>query len=128
MSIDRDPCMQIKVKRAYEPSSRADGERLLVDRLWPRGVTREKLEIARWAKDVAPSEDLRRWFGHDPSKWDEFRKKYFEELDGKTECWHPILKAAQRGTVTLVYGAKDVQHNQALAFKEYLEGKLSSDR
>ena len=111
----------IQIKRAYEPAAKSDGKRFLVDRLWPRGVTKEALRLEAWPKDVAPSDDLRRWFGHQPAKWDEFRRCYFAELDAEPEAWQPILKAARRGNITLLYGARDVEHNNAVALKEYLE-------
>ena len=87
--------MVIQVKRAYEPAARGDGKRFLVDRLWPRGVTKEALRLEAWLKDVAPSDDLRKWFGHRPDKWDEFRHRYFAGLDAEPEAWQPILKAAR---------------------------------
>ncbi len=118
----------IKVKRAYDPSSESDGERLLVDRYWPRGMTRERLEIARWAREVAPSRSLCEWFGHDPARWEQFKERYFDELDHKAEAWRPLLDDASNGRVTLVFGAKDVNHNQAVALKEYLDSKASSRR
>jgi len=111
----------IKVRRAYEPAARGDGGRFLVDRLWPRGVAKDALRAHAWLKDVAPSDDLRRWFGHEPVKWDEFRRRYFAELDAQPEAWQPVLRAARRGNVTLLYGAHDVEHNNAVALKEYLE-------
>ncbi len=110
----------IQTKRAYDPSAAQDGTRFLVDRLWPRGVRKETLGLTAWLKDVAPSDALRRWFGHDAAKWDEFRKRYSAELENKPETWRPILDAARRGTVTLVYGAKDTEHNQAVALREFL--------
>jgi uncharacterized protein YeaO (DUF488 family) len=111
----------IQVKRAYEPAARNDGKRFLVDRLWPRGVTKEALRLEAWLKDVAPNDDLRKWFGHKPAKWDEFRRRYFAELDARPETWRPILEAARRGNITLLYGARDAEHNNAVALKEYLE-------
>ena len=111
----------IKVKRAYELAVRGDGKRFLVDRLWPRGVTKDALRAQAWLKDVAPSDALRRWFGHDPARWDEFQRRYFAELDAQPEAWQPVLRAARRGNVTLLYGARDVEHNNAVALKEYLE-------
>jgi uncharacterized protein YeaO (DUF488 family) len=84
-------------------------------------VTKEALRIEGWLKDVAPSDDLRKWFGHEPAKWDEFRRRYFAELDAKPEAWQPILKAARRGNVTLLYSARDTEHNNSVALKEYLE-------
>jgi uncharacterized protein YeaO (DUF488 family) len=116
--------MMIRVKRAYESAARGDGKRFLVDRLWPRGVTKEALRLEAWLKDVAPSDDLRKWFGHQPDKWDEFRRRYFAGLDAEPEAWQPILKAARRGNVTLLYGARDVEHNNAVALKEYLENQM----
>ncbi len=115
--------MKIQTKRAYDAPDASDGERYLVDRVWPRGVKREDLDIKDWLKDVAPSNDLRKWFGHDPQRWDEFRKRYFKELDANAAAWQPLLEAAHHKTVTLVYGAKDTEHNQAVALKEYLEKK-----
>jgi uncharacterized protein YeaO (DUF488 family) len=110
----------IKIKRAYDPSDAADGTRILVDRLWPRGISKEALQIDAWRKEVAPSADLRRWFGHDPEKWEEFQRRYFDELDGRPEVWKPIQEAAQEGTVTLLYAARDTQHNNAVALQAFL--------
>ena len=118
--------MSIRVKRAYEAPAQDDGARYLVDRLWPRGVKKDALHIESWMKDVAPSDELREWFGHDPAKWDEFRKRYFEELAGLEEAWRPLLTAARRGRITLVFGAKDTEHNQAVALKEFLDRRLKS--
>lgn len=114
----------IKIERAYDPPSADDGRRYLVDRLWPRGLKKEGLELAGWIRDVAPSDELRRWFAHDPKRWDRFRRRYFAELDKKREVWQPVLESARGGTVTLVYGATDAEHNNAVALKSYLEGKL----
>jgi uncharacterized protein YeaO (DUF488 family) len=116
----------IRVKRVYDPPSSDDGTRFLVDRLWPRGAKREALRLDGWLKDVAPSEALRRWFSHDPTKWDEFRRRYSVELDGKPETWQPILQAAQRGNVTLLYSARDTEHNNAVALKAYLGKRLAA--
>jgi uncharacterized protein YeaO (DUF488 family) len=116
----------IQVKRAYDPAGPDDGARFLVDRLWPRGIKREALKLDGWLKDVAPSDGLRRWFGHDPVKWDEFRQRYFTELDSKPEAWQPISQAARQGNVTLLFGARDVEHNNAAALKAYLENRLLS--
>ena len=116
----------ILIKRAYDPPGPDDGSRLLVDRLWPRGIRREALVLDGWLKDVAPSDNLRRWFGHDPVKWEEFCRRYFVELDGKPEAWTPILKLARQGNVTLVFSARDIEHNNAVALKAYLDlGKRS---
>ena len=111
----------ITVKRAYEPASRADGIRFLVERLWPRGVTKAALRVDDWRRDVGPGTELRKWFGHDPTKWDEFRRRYYRELDSRPEAWQPIVSAARRGgTVTLVYSSRDTQHNNAVALRDYL--------
>lgn len=110
-----------KLKRAYEEPAAADGRRFLVERLWPRGVKKETLQVEAWLKDVAPSTGLRRWFGHDPAKWETFRRRYFEELDARPDAWRPLLAAARRGRVTLVYSSHDTQHNNAVALKDYLE-------
>ncbi len=112
------------MKRVYEPARREDGRRFLVDRLWPRGIKRETLSLDAWVKEVAPSDTLRRWFAHDPHRWDEFRRRYAAELDRRPEAWGPILEAARSGTVTLVYSARDSRCNNGVAFKEYLEMKL----
>jgi len=114
----------IKVKRAYEPAARGDGKRFLVDRLWPRGVTKDALRVQAWLKGAAPSDALRRWFGHDPAKWDEFQRRYFAELDAQPEAWQSLLKVARRGTITLLFGARDIEHNNAVALKAYLEKLL----
>ncbi|MGD0498312.1 MAG: DUF488 family protein [Bryobacteraceae bacterium] len=112
--------MLIRVKRVYEPTGADDGARLLVDRLWPRGVKKESARLDGWPKEIAPSDALRRWFAHSPERWEEFRHRYFEELDSKAEIWGPILSAARRGAVTLLYAARDAEHNNAVALREYL--------
>ncbi len=111
----------IQVKRAYDPPSRDDGSRILVDRLWPRGLTREKLRLTHWLKDIAPSDTLRKWFNHDPAKWKEFQGRYFAELKKNPEALEPLLDAKRNGTVTLLFGAKDTEHNNAIALKDFLE-------
>lgn len=118
----------IGLKRAYEPVSRADGIRLLVERLWPRGIAKADLRLDAWLKDVAPSTELRKWFGHDPDKWDEFRRRYFRELDSRPEAWKLILSAARRDTVTLVYSSHDTQHNNAVALQDYLHAHARRSR
>jgi uncharacterized protein YeaO (DUF488 family) len=110
-----------KLKRAYEQAEAADGGRYLVDRLWPRGVTKASLKVEGWVKEVAPSDALRRWFNHEPEKWNEFRQRYFAELDSKRDAWTPLVEAARRGPITLVYGAHDAEHNNGAALAEYLE-------
>ncbi len=114
----------ITVKRVYTPVSPADGTRFLVERLWPRGVSTQKLRVEAWLKNVGPSTDLRKWFKHDPDKWDEFRNRYHQELDSNSRAWHPIVSAARRGPVTLVYSSHDTEHNNAVALQEYLKGKV----
>jgi uncharacterized protein YeaO (DUF488 family) len=116
----------IRIKRAYEPAAKADGKRFLVDHLWPRGVKKQNLKIEAWLKSVSPSNKLRTWFAHDPVKWEEFQQRYFSELDEKPEAWRPILEAAKRGNLTLVFGARDTEHNNAVALKNYLEKRLAS--
>jgi len=113
----------IRLKRVYEVPEPGDGVRLLVERLWPRGMKKEALRLDGWLKDVAPSDALRRWFAHDPAKWDEFQRRYRAELDAHPEAWQPILEAARQGDVTLLYSARDTQRNSAVALKAYLEDK-----
>jgi uncharacterized protein YeaO (DUF488 family) len=112
--------MTIKLKRAYEPAAKADGTRVLVDRLWPRGVSKKAARIDHWLKEIAPSAELRKWFDHDPAKWAKFRAKYFRELDANGEVVDQLRAFARRGTVTLVFAAKDEEHNDAVALQEYL--------
>lgn len=116
----------IQVKRAYEPASKRDGARFLVDRMWPRGVKKEQLELEGWIKEVAPSIPLRKWFRHDPAKWDEFRRRYFRELERNDDAWQSLLARARRGRVTLIYSAHDTEHNNAVALKEFLEKRQSA--
>lgn len=111
----------IKIKRVYEPPEKRDGFRILVDRLWPRGVSKSAARVDLWLKDIAPSDGLRKWFGHEPAKWAEFRKRYVHELAKQPEAVAELKQHAGKKTVTLVYGAKDEQHNNAVALKEYLE-------
>jgi uncharacterized protein YeaO (DUF488 family) len=115
----------IRLKRAYEAANSDDGERFLVDRLWPRGVKKEDLHIEAWLRDVAPSTELRKWFGHDPAKWDEFQRRYAAELESHPGAWTPLLDAARHGTITLVSGAKDTGHNDAVGLKAFLDRKLT---
>lgn len=118
----------IRVKRVYEPPAAEDGHRYLVERLWPRGLRKDALLLDGWLREVAPSDGLRRWFNHDPAKWDEFQRRYAAELDERPESWHPLLEAARQGTVTLLFSARDTEHNNAVALKAYLESKLASDQ
>lgn len=114
--------MPIKVKRAYEEAASSDGQRFLVDGLWPRGVARDHLRVEAWLKGVAPGATLRKWFGHDPAKWEEFKRRYWAELDNGPEGLGTLRAALTSGnTLTLVFGARDVEHNNAVALKEYLE-------
>ncbi len=114
----------IRVEHVYEHKGRDRGNRFLVDRLWPRGIRKEDLQIDGWLRDVAPSDALRHWFGHDPARWEEFKQRYFKELDEEPAAWQPLLEAARRGDVVLLEGARDLEHNQAVALKDYLEARL----
>lgn len=118
--LDKMNAADLRIKRAYEPCSRQDGQRYLVDRLWPRGVKKENLALTGWLKDVAPSDKLRRWFGHDPERWNVFRLRYRAELEAHPEVLLPLRKALRRGVVTLVYSARDEVHNQAVVLHERL--------
>ena len=114
----------IRIKRAYEPPSTSDGKRFLVDRLWPRGKKKEDLQLEAWIKDAAPSNSLRKQFGHREGRWEDFCRKYFAELDQNPEAWQPLLEAARKHTITLVYAARDEERNNAVALKQYLSKKL----
>ncbi|MGA7904160.1 MAG: DUF488 family protein [Terrimicrobiaceae bacterium] len=111
----------IRLKRVYEEAARNDGYRVLVERLWPRGVSKEKANIRLWAKEIAPSAELRKWYGHNLARWEEFKKRYWRELKGKQESLEEIRSRAREGTVTFVYAARDEEHNSAMALKDYLE-------
>lgn len=115
---------KIQTKRVYEPASRTDGQRVLVERLWPRGIKKEALSLTGWRKEVAPSQQLRKWFNHDPAKWTEFQRRYRAELDGKPEIWRPLLEAAGRGNLTLLFSSHDTEHNNAVVLKAYLEERV----
>ncbi len=110
----------IRLKRAYEPPSNGDGERVLVERLWPRGLTKQKAALDMWLKDVAPSPDLRKWFGHDPARWRQFEHRYWKELQ-TNQAIDRLRQKARQGTITLIYAARDEHHNGALALKQFLE-------
>ncbi len=112
----------IRLKRVYQPRSPEDGFRVLVDRLWPRGLTKEQVGADRWLKEAAPSPELRTWFGHDPARWEEFRRRYRQELESKAELKDFLLAKSREGAVTLIYAARDERHNAAAALKEFLEG------
>ena len=115
----------IRVKRVYEPPAESDGVRFLVDHLWPRGVKKEAVQVEGWLKPVSPSDELRSWFGHEPAKWKEFQRRYFAELKQKPEAWAPLLETARTKDITLVFSAHDIEHNNAVALKAYLEKKLA---
>jgi uncharacterized protein YeaO (DUF488 family) len=118
--------MAIDLKRAYDPPAKSDGRRILVDRVWPRGIARHDLQIDSWLKDLAPSTELRKWFGHDPTKWDEFKERYALELEQRSEPLGELVEKARAGHVTLIFSAKDTQHNNAVALREHLERRLKS--
>jgi uncharacterized protein YeaO (DUF488 family) len=118
----------IQIKRVYDPPGPDDGARFLVERLWPRGIKKTDLVMDAWLKEAAPSTELRQWFGHDPARWSEFRRRYFAELSQRPEAWQPIVAAARRGNVTLLYSARDETHNNALALHDYLKTKLARSR
>ncbi len=115
--------LHLKVKRVYDPPSADDGIRYLVDRLWPRGLKKEQLRLTAWLKDASPSDQLRHRFGHDPRQWNEFQRTFAAELDANPSAWQPILNAALHETVTLLFGARDTEHNNAVALKSYLDVK-----
>ena len=117
--------MTIKIKRAYEQPDKKDGERILVDRLWPRGLTKEKAGVDLWLKEIAPSTELRKWFGHDPDKWKNFRGRYETELMHNDKLIKLLKQKAKEGTITLIYGARDEKHNEALVLKQFLEKNRS---
>ena len=112
--------MSLAVKRVYEPATSKDGFRILVDRLWPRGLSKDEACVDLWLKELAPSTALRKWFGHDPAKWEEFQERYFAELDNEPDGVEHISRMARRRRVTLVYGARDELHNDAVALMRYL--------
>ena len=114
------PARNIRVKRAYDPPGREDGIRVLVDRLWPRGLSKREAAIDLWLKDIAPSAELRRWFAHDYRKWREFRQRYAQELDSKSSAVAALRGAIKSGVVTLLFGARDKRHNNAVALQDYL--------
>lgn len=114
---------RIRLKRVYEPPAATDGVRVLVDRVWPRGVAKDKAAIDHWLKAVAPSTALRQWFGHDPARWAEFGRRYRAELAQNPEALVALRRLARRGTMTLLYGARDTEHNQAVVLKAVLESR-----
>ena len=110
----------VRIKRIYDPPAPADGTRVLVDRLWPRGLAKDEARIDEWLKEIAPSDELRKWFGHDPARWEEFRERYRRELEARTEILDRLRALAGKGTVTLLFAAKDEKHNNAVVLKELL--------
>ena len=114
----------LRTKRVYEDAETSDGTRFLVERLWPRGIKKEELQMKAWLKDVAPSQSLRRWYGHEVSKWEEFQQRYRAELESNPDAWSTILEAAREEDVTLLYSARDTEHNSARVLKEFLEGRM----
>lgn len=112
--------MEIALKRAYDPPEKSDGHRVLVDRLWPRGVAKETAKLDEWRKEIAPTDALRKWFGHDPERWGEFRRRYLAELKEHRSELRELAARAQSGKLTLVYGAKDPERNQAVVLRQYL--------
>lgn len=116
----KTPARQVRLKRAYDPPEPGDGTRILIDRLWPRGIKKSDAAIDRWLRDIAPSTNLRRWFGHRPERWSEFRRRYQAELQKHPELVEEIREAARAGPVTLVYAARDEAHNDAVVLKELL--------
>ena len=116
----RIPARNVKLKRVYEPASVEDGARVLVDRLWPRGVSKDRAALSNWCRDVAPSTNLRKWFGHEPSRWDEFRERYRVELKRNIEPVAALRLLAKQGPLTLVFGARDEIHNEAVVLRDFL--------
>lgn len=119
--------MSIAIKRVYEPAAKSDGYRVLVDRVWPRGLKKEDAALDIWAKELAPSTTLRKWFGHEPARWEAFRHRYATELDARASFWQPLATRAERHRVTLLFGAKDEEHNQAVALKMYLDNWMKAN-
>jgi uncharacterized protein YeaO (DUF488 family) len=115
----------VTLKRAYDPAEASDGTRILVDRLWPRGVSKERAVLDQWMKEIAPSTELRKWFGHDPQRWEEFRRRYTVELDDNAEAWRPLVDAAAADDITLLYSSRDTEHNHAVVLRDYLNAQLA---
>jgi len=116
--------LKIQLERVYTARTNARGKRILVDRLWPRGVSKDALKLDLWLRELAPSNELRKWFGHDPRRWEEFERRYYSELQRpeRQEQLHELLALARKGPVTLLYGARDEEHNEAVALRKFLEG------
>jgi uncharacterized protein YeaO (DUF488 family) len=118
----------ISIKRAYDPPSASDGTRVLVDGLWPRGISKETLKLDMWLKDVAPSATLRKWFSHDPERWGEFQRRYIDELKHNATAWKPIADAARGHHVTLIFSSKDMEHNNAVVLQKFLSAQNKTTR
>ena len=118
----------IRIQRVYEAAAKGQEKRFLVERLWPRGIRKAALHLDGWLKEIAPSTELRRWFAHDPQKWPEFQRCYRQELKANPAAWQPLRVAARRGAVTLLYSARDAEHNSALVLKAFLEKQLTAKR
>lgn len=116
----------IQIKRVYDQPSQNDGKRILIDRLWPRGFKKEDARIDQWIKEVAPSNELRKWFNHDPGKWAEFKKRFFAELQGNRGMVEEIVNLARKGTVTLLFSSKEERFNNAVALKEYIDSRMKA--
>ncbi len=114
--------MSVQLKRVYEPPGKSDGARVLVERLWPRGVSKQKAKLALWARELAPSTELRKWFDHEPARWEEFKARYFAELDARREALEPLLALTSAGPVTFVFASREEKLNNAVALREYVEG------
>ena len=114
----------IKIKRVYDHPSPDDGKRILIDRLWPRGLKKEDVRIDEWLKEISPSNELRKWFNHDPKKWNEFKKRFFTELNGKQDIVEKILGSARKGTITFLFGSKEKRFNNAVALKQYIDARM----
>jgi len=128
MTKKRSTGAAITLKRVYQKADAEDGARFLVERLWPRGMKKDSLQLTAWLKEAAPSTELRKWFNHDPSKWSQFRRRYFAELETRLDALEPLMQAAANGKVTLVYSSHDEEHNNAVALKGFLESKVSRVR
>jgi uncharacterized protein YeaO (DUF488 family) len=122
------PAANVKLKRAYDPAVSGDGKRILVDRLWPRGVSKARAHLDSWMKDIAPSTELRTWFDHVPARWEEFRRRYRDELKQHRALVSELRRLARGGAITLVYGAKDEAHNEAVVLRNVLLGRADTQR
>lgn len=119
----RIPAANVKLKRAYESPAAADGTRVLIDRLWPRGISKKKAALDQWMRDIAPSNQLRKWFGHDPARWNEFRRRYAAEVHKNPHLLEQLRSVARDGPITLVYSARDEAHNDAIVLRDLILGR-----